>query len=95
MLKWKEVDFENPSTEIQNELLAAALQKQDEFTKEEWGKFKVARLSANSYIKAGDRYFGPAEGRINRELERHLRDLREEDSQHSPQAAYEHSMVQI
>jgi hypothetical protein len=62
-LKWKEAGSEKPSTgtEIQNKFLAAALQKQDEFTQEEWAKFQVAGLSSNSYIKAGDRYFKPSE----------------------------------
>ena len=61
-LKWKEVGFEKPSsgTEIKNEVLAAALQKQVEFKKEEWEKFQVADLSSSCYIKAGEHYFQPA-----------------------------------
>jgi GTPase SAR1 family protein len=60
-LKWKEVGFEKPSsgTEIKNELLAATLQNQVEFKKEEWEKFQV-KLSSSSYIKAGEHYFQPA-----------------------------------
>ncbi len=61
-LKWKEAGSDKPSTgtEIQNELLAAALQKKIEFKKEEWEKFQVANLSSDSYVKAGNRYFKPA-----------------------------------
>jgi hypothetical protein len=62
-LKWKEVGSKKPSTgtEFNNGPLAAALQKQVEFTKEEWERFQVADLSSDSYIKAGDRYFKPAD----------------------------------
>jgi hypothetical protein len=62
-LKWNEAGSEKPTTgtEIKNELLVAALQKQVEFKKEEWVKFQVADLSSNSYIKVGDHYFKPAE----------------------------------
>jgi hypothetical protein len=61
-LKWKEAGCEKPSqgTEIKNELLSAALQKKNEFKKEEWEKFQIAHLSIDSYIKAGNRYFKPA-----------------------------------
>jgi hypothetical protein len=60
-LKWKEEGSEKPSmgTEIKNELLAAALQRKVEFKKEEWGKFQVADLSSDSYIKVRHRYFKP------------------------------------
>jgi Ca2+-binding EF-hand superfamily protein len=47
--------------EIKNELFAAAVKEKVEFKKEEWGKFHLANLSGNSYIKAGDSYFKPAE----------------------------------
>ncbi len=62
-LKWKEVGFEKPSsgTEIKDELLAEALQKQVEFKKEEWENFQVTNLSSNSYIKAGECYFKPVD----------------------------------
>jgi hypothetical protein len=62
-LKWTEAGSEKPSTgtDIKNDLLAAALQKQVECKNEEWGKFQVAGLSSSSYIKIGDRYFKPAE----------------------------------
>jgi hypothetical protein len=62
-LKWKNVGSEKPSTgtEIKNVLLAAALQEKVEFKKEEWNKFDLADLSIDSYIKAGNRYFKPAE----------------------------------
>jgi hypothetical protein len=58
-LKWKEVGSEKPSvgTEIKNDALAAALETQVEFTKDEWDKFQVADLSSDSYIRAGDCYF--------------------------------------
>jgi hypothetical protein len=56
-LKWKEAKKPSTGTEIENELLAAALQNQVEFKKEEWEKFQVADLSSDSYIKAGDLYF--------------------------------------
>ncbi len=61
-LKWKEAGSEKPSTgtEIKNELLAAAVQEKVEFKKEEWEDFKVADLSTDSYVKAGNRYFRPA-----------------------------------
>jgi hypothetical protein len=60
-LKWKDVGSEKPSTgtEIENELLAAALQKQVEFKREEWKKIHAGKLSSDSYIKSGDRYFKP------------------------------------
>jgi hypothetical protein len=72
-LQWKDVGSEKPSTgtEIENELLAAALQKQVQFKREEWQKFReewqkcekngknVVKLSSDSYIKSGDRYFKP------------------------------------
>ncbi len=65
-LMWKEAGFKKPSTgtEIMNELLAAALQKNVELKKvkfniEEWDKFQVADLPSDSYIKAGDHYFKP------------------------------------
>jgi hypothetical protein len=62
-LKWKEAGSEIPSTgtEINSELLAAALQKKVEFKKEEWQKFKVTDLSSDSYIKVGNCYFKPSE----------------------------------
>jgi hypothetical protein len=74
-LKWKEAGSEKPypGTEIENEPLAEALQKQVEkqpfqkqvekqveFTKEVWQTFGVANLSHDSCIKAGNRYFKPA-----------------------------------
>jgi hypothetical protein len=62
-LKWKEAPPPSAGTEkseIKNELLAAALQNQVEFKKEEWEKFQVENLSSDSYIKAGSRYFKPA-----------------------------------
>ena len=65
--KWKETGSEKPATgtEIKNELLAEALQKQVEFKKEEWDKFKVADLSTESYIKVGEnRYFKPDRGEL-------------------------------
>ena len=75
-LKWKDAGSEKPcaGTEIENEPLAAALQKQVEkqalqkqvekqfeIEKEDWEDFGVANLSKDSYIKAGNRYFKPAE----------------------------------
>jgi ankyrin repeat protein len=60
-LKWKEAKKPSAGTEIKNEVLVAALQNQVEFKKEEWEKIRVANLSNFSYIKAGDRYFKPAE----------------------------------
>ncbi len=79
-LKWKEAGSEKPcaGTEIENEPLAAALQKQVEeqvekqalkkqvekqfeIEEEDWEDFGVANLSNDSYIKAGNRYFKPAE----------------------------------
>jgi hypothetical protein len=75
-LKWKEAGFEKPSTgaEINNELLAAALQKKVEFSKTEWENFQVADLFSGSYIKSGDRYFKPAgkEGLLNVHLVRYF-----------------------
>ena len=66
-LKWKAVGPEKPSTEagteIKNLLLAAALQEKVDFKKEEWERFQVVNLSSESFIKAGDRYFKPADGR--------------------------------
>jgi hypothetical protein len=47
--------------QIKDELLAAALQEKVQFKKEEWDKFHLANLSSDSYIKAGDCYFKPAE----------------------------------
>ena len=69
-LKWKEAGSNKPSTgtEIKNKLLAAALQKQVEFKKEEWEVFQVADLSSDSYIKAGSSYFKPAEAGASGEL---------------------------
>ena len=60
-LKWKYVGSEKPSTgtEIENELLAAALQKQVEFKQDDWQNFHVVNLSSDSHIKSGDRYFKP------------------------------------
>ncbi len=62
-LKWKESGSEKPWTgsEINNQLLASALQKKIEFKKEEWEVFQVDNLSSNSYINAGNRYFTPAD----------------------------------
>jgi hypothetical protein len=60
-LKWKEAKKPSAGTEIKNELLVAALQNKVEFKREEWEKFRVANLSNDSYIKAGNRYFKPAE----------------------------------
>ena len=62
-LKWQEVGSEKPALghQVTNEALARRLEQQQlEFTKEEWGKFKVLALSDDSYIKAGNRYFRPA-----------------------------------
>jgi hypothetical protein len=59
---WKDVGSEiSTGTEIKNELLAAALLEKVEFKKEEWDKFHLTDLSSDSYIKAGNRYFKPAE----------------------------------
>jgi hypothetical protein len=74
--KWKEAGSTKPSgTEIKNELLAAALQKQVEFTKEEWEKFQVADLSIDSYVKAGDRYLIPAAEKADFDLKEALKIL--------------------
>jgi hypothetical protein len=59
---WKNVGSKKPSTgtEIESELLAAALQRAEfEFEKEQWKTFRVAALSSQSYIKAGGFYFKP------------------------------------
>lgn len=62
-LKWEEAGLQKPKKgqEIKNKVLAAKLQQQQlEFTPEEWGSFKLSTLSADCYIKAGDKYFKPA-----------------------------------
>ena len=75
-LVWKEeVGKETPfgksatSTEIQNEALAAALQRRVDkmgreaatlvFSRTEWDDFKVQGISIESYIKVGNKYFRP------------------------------------
>jgi hypothetical protein len=55
----EKVEFKDE--EIKDKVLAAALQEKVQFKKEEWDKFHLANLSSDSYIKAGDRYFKPAE----------------------------------
>lgn len=64
-LKWKEVDSQKPmtGTEIVNEALATALQQkaQVSFSLQELRKFNIGELSDDSYIKAGDKYFKPAD----------------------------------
>ena len=60
-LKWKQMGLHKPTKgqEIQNEALAAKLQQQHEFTKEEWDGFQVDRISFDSFVKVGDSYFKP------------------------------------
>ena len=60
--RWEEVGPDKPKSGalITNAGLAAALQRKVlEFSQGELDKFKVANLSFESYIKAGDRYFRP------------------------------------
>ncbi len=66
-LKWEEIGSKKPSTgtEIENDVLSAALQDKVEFKKEEWESFQVANLSSNRYIRAGNRYFKPADTDVN------------------------------
>ena len=61
-LKWEGIGSEKPSrgNELHEETLASGLQGKQEFSKEEWDKFKVAHLTSDSYIKVGDNYFKPA-----------------------------------
>ena len=88
-LKWKETGSETPATgtEIKNELLAAAQQEKVargskkllfEFKNEDWNTFQVSDLSSDSYIKAGNRYFKPADAKDTGQapqLERNLTEL--------------------
>ena len=54
-LKWKEAGSEKPSTgtEIENEPLAAALQNQVKFTKEEWKDFQVVTVDGEAVNPGG------------------------------------------
>jgi hypothetical protein len=60
-LRWKEAGCGKPKrgTEINNALLAAALQQRVEFSEKEFVKFRVVELSDDSYIKVGNKYFKP------------------------------------
>jgi hypothetical protein len=61
-LKWKDTGSDKPSgTEIKNLPLANALLEKVEFVKKEFEQFKVGGLSVDCYIKAGNRYFKPAD----------------------------------
>jgi ankyrin repeat protein len=66
-LKWEGTGSEKQSTgtEIENDVLAAALQEKVEFKKEEWETFQVVDLSSDSYIRVGNRYFKPAGAEVN------------------------------
>ena len=43
--------------------LSLALRRTTRFTHEEWDAFRIKGLSADHYIKSGDRYFQPAGAR--------------------------------
>ena len=61
-LKWREAGSEvrTKGTEIKNERLAAALQSNATFRKEEWEGFQVQNVTMDSCIKVGESYFIPA-----------------------------------
>jgi len=63
-LKWEEIGSEKPATgtEIESVPLAQALQQTFEFTNEEFHKFEISKMSRDSYISAGGKYFKPAAG---------------------------------
>jgi hypothetical protein len=57
-LSWEDIGSAQPEagTELCNDALAAALVTQATFTRTEWDKFHVLKLSVDTYIKVGDRY---------------------------------------
>jgi hypothetical protein len=57
-LSWEDIGSAKPEagTEFCNDALAAALETQVTFTRTEWDKFQVLKLSVDGYIKVGDRY---------------------------------------
>ena len=61
--KWKEVGSQKPTkgTLINNEALTTNLQQKTDFSLQELRAFNVGKLSCDSYIKVGDKYFKPAE----------------------------------
>ena len=60
-LKWEvAAEVGEQGAEIINSKLAEALTQKLEFTKDEWHKFKVSKISGNSYVRAGKMVFRPA-----------------------------------
>ncbi len=62
-LKWKEVGAAKTAygDKLTNEKLSEALEGQTEFTKEEWEAFDIKDVRMEHFIKAGEKYFKPAE----------------------------------
>merc|ERR1711988_659141 len=59
--RWKNVGSEPPKKgeEIENELLAEALQEKTVFTRAEWDTFEIKALYTHFYIRSGDSFFQP------------------------------------
>jgi len=62
-LKWENVGGVKPAEglELSSSTLADTLQSQTQFTQAEWDEFGVEDLRHDSFIKAGDSYFKPAQ----------------------------------
>ena len=60
-LKWVEVVEPTCSTEIKDKTLAAALRRTKEFSAEEWKTVGANSVTADCYIRVGDKFFQPAQ----------------------------------
>ena len=69
-LAWKDVGFDvpTPGHEIDCQELSEALKTRTAFTREEMVLFGLPRLSNESYIKVGEKYFKPVAGQDSRPL---------------------------
>ena len=65
-LKWVEVVKPTCGTEIKDKTLAAALRQMNEFSPEEWKNIGVNDVTAQCYIRVGDKFFQPAQSVVTK-----------------------------
>ena len=65
-MKWVMFGFEAPKNgvEVRSPALAAALQRKAEFHTEELQAFDLPRLTHDSFIRVGDKFYKPADPRL-------------------------------
>jgi hypothetical protein len=63
-LKWQDAGVTRPKgAELTNPKLADALTRKTHFTMEQWAAFGIENLQVDQYIKSGESYFKPTDGR--------------------------------